>query len=322
MSKLKILFVVNIPLEEASVKGVFIRRQIAQIERIHYVETISMFGKSKIMSMLLVMKFLLLNSRRFDVVHAHQSIPILFASFFVPKRVAFIGSFLSCSHNNFRFSSVRLNKFLYGLATYRCNGVIVKNITSTKKSRCENTIVVPNSVDIKLFRPMESLELKREMNYLEKTKYIGFVCAGDVNRREKRFDVFCKVIKGLKNRSVEVEPLIISDKSPQEMTKFYNICSAIILTSDFEGSPNCVKEALACGVPVYSRDVGDVRYWLDGIQDCYLFKGDLEKDIDVISDKLQSRTVVASYIRQKYCDRALSEQETIEKIENLYEELL
>jgi glycosyltransferase involved in cell wall biosynthesis len=40
------------------------------------------------------------------------------------------------------------------------------------------------------------------------------------------------------------------------------------MTSLDEGSPNCVKEALACGVPVVSVDVGDVRKMISGLSNC------------------------------------------------------
>jgi len=49
-----------------------------------------------------------------------------------------------------------------------------------------------------------------------------------------------------------------------------NAADAVVLTSAHEGSPNAVKEALACNVPVVSVDVGDVRDRLEGIEGCFL----------------------------------------------------
>ena len=42
------------------------------------------------------------------------------------------------------------------------------------------------------------------------------------------------------------------------------------MTSFTEGSPQFVKEAVACGCPVVSTDVGDVREVIAGVSNCYL----------------------------------------------------
>ena len=49
-----------------------------------------------------------------------------------------------------------------------------------------------------------------------------------------------------------------------------NASHAVVLTSVREGSPNVVKEALACNVPVVSVDVGDVRERVAGIEGCFV----------------------------------------------------
>ena len=43
------------------------------------------------------------------------------------------------------------------------------------------------------------------------------------------------------------------------MPDVYRAANVLIVTSDLEGGPSCVKEALACGLPVVSVPVGDVR---------------------------------------------------------------
>jgi len=49
-----------------------------------------------------------------------------------------------------------------------------------------------------------------------------------------------------------------------------NAADVMLLTSLHEGSPNIIKEALACNVPVVSVDVGDVGEQIQGIEGCHL----------------------------------------------------
>jgi len=46
------------------------------------------------------------------------------------------------------------------------------------------------------------------------------------------------------------------------MPDYYRSADCCLLTSEWEGSPNVVKEALLSGLPVVSTDVGDVRQWV------------------------------------------------------------
>jgi glycosyltransferase involved in cell wall biosynthesis len=57
--------------------------------------------------------------------------------------------------------------------------------------------------------------------------------------------------------------LPIWDVPHLDVPYYINSSAAVLLTSEREGSPNIVREALSCGVPVCAFEVGDTRKWLE-----------------------------------------------------------
>lgn len=56
----------------------------------------------------------------------------------------------------------------------------------------------------------------------------------------------------------------------EEVNRLMCAADCLLLTSKREGSPQVVKEAMACGCPIVSVDVGDVRERIQGIEGCYV----------------------------------------------------
>jgi glycosyltransferase involved in cell wall biosynthesis len=70
--------------------------------------------------------------------------------------------------------------------------------------------------------------------------------------------------------------------------KILNAFDVFVLTSETEGSPNVVYEALACGVPVVATDVGDLRH--ENIKGLLTFQvGNISESSRAILDQLHQR---------------------------------
>ena len=83
-------------------------------------------------------------------------------------------------------------------------------------------------------------------------------------------------------RGLPAELHFLSGVPNSEVPIWLSASDALLLTSLHEGSPTVVKEALACGLPIVSVNVGDVAERIETIEGCYL----AEPDAGSLADKL------------------------------------
>jgi teichuronic acid biosynthesis glycosyltransferase TuaC len=103
-----------------------------------------------------------------------------------------------------------------------------------------------------------------------------------------------------------------------EMPDYYRAADCLLLTSDQEGSPNVVKEALCCDLPVVSVEVGDVRRWVELVPGSVLVDRDPEAIAAGLDQVLgNGRTVDGTGIR-----RELSAERTARRLIEIYREAL
>ncbi len=125
--------------------------------------------------------------------------------------------------------------------------------------------IVPSGLDLDLFRCIPRDEARRHLGWPADGRRILFV--GDPADPRKRYDLARQAVERL-NRTMAAE-LVIGWRVPHDLMPFYmNACDALVFTSREEGSPNAVKESLACDLPVVSVAVADVPLRLAGIPGC------------------------------------------------------
>ncbi len=97
----------------------------------------------------------------------------------------------------------------------------------------------------------------------------------------------------------------------------YN-CDALLMTSKTEGSPQVIKEAMACGCPIVSVDVGDVAERTSGVEGCYVVPSRDPKDI--AQALLQAIAFEGKTNgREKIIEMGLSNEQVASRLVEIYE---
>lgn len=185
---------------------------------------------------------------------------------------------------------------------------------STKK-----TIVIPNGVNIEEFYPIAKDIAKEKINLNKNLRYIIFI--SNPNRPEKNYKLAVQAYNNL--RLFDVKLLTVYDVSHSLLNYYYNAAECLLLTSYHEGSPNVIKEAMACNCPVVSTDVGDVR-WLFGNEPGHFITTFDPQDVaEKIKDALDfSKKYGRSSGRKRIIELGLDVDTVAKKVINVYQFVL
>ncbi|MFN5417025.1 MAG: glycosyltransferase, partial [Flavobacteriia bacterium] len=148
-----------------------------------------------------------------------------------------------------------------------------------EKSKDLNGIVLPCGVDFSVFKPIEKVDARAKLNFDLEKKYILFSSSFDI--KEKNYPLAMAALRHLQEENIEL--IELKDYSREEVCLLLNAVDLALMTSSSEGSPQFIKEALACHCPIVSTDVGDVKSLISNNESCFLTSFDA---IDV-SEKIK-----------------------------------
>jgi glycosyltransferase involved in cell wall biosynthesis len=201
-----------------------------------------------------------LKINHYDLVHSHYSTSSFVASISGanPLVVSLMGSDIkSKAYYKYIISFFRL---LFWSRT------IVKSDDMKKNLSPKNLYVIPNGVDFDKFKPIKKSVALKEIGWDITKKHILF--GANPNRYEKNYILAISAFELLNIENAVLHSL--NDVPNEKMVYYLNASNVVLLTSLWEGSPNVIKEAMACNIPIVSTDVGDVRDVIGKTKGCYV----------------------------------------------------
>lgn len=194
-----------------------------------------------------------------DVVHAHYGLSGLFAN--LQRRVPVVTTYHGSDINE---KKVRpFSKLAMRLS--RWNVFVSKRTLEFVKPKKKHSLI-PCGVDFSDLQFTAKTEARRQMQLNQNGRYVLFAGAFDNGVKDAALaKESMELLKG-----EELELLELKGYSREEVTLLMCAVDAFLMTSISEGSPQVVKEAMACGCPIVSVDVGDVKERVEGVDGCFV----------------------------------------------------
>ncbi|MCD4747650.1 MAG: glycosyltransferase family 4 protein [Bacteroidales bacterium] len=261
-----------------------------------------------------------INKNNYDLIHAHYALSAWVARLTF-TRLPIVVSFMGCdTYGDVDENGKKILKSYFEIIIAKLlQAFIAKIIVKSKnlekyiylKKKCE---IIPNGVDFDRFNNFPQKKFRKDLNLKQDKKYILFL--GNKNDKRKNFSLAKQALKKINSSDIDlISPYLVTHN---EIPKYLNAVDVLLLTSFLEGSPNVIKEAMACNLPIVSTDVGDVKEIISDTDGCFLTGFDVN---DVVKKLLQALDYNGRTNGRKNI-QFLNENIIAEKLINVYKSLV
>lgn len=207
-----------------------------------------------------------------DLIHAHYGLSGLLANLQrqVPVVTTYHGSDIHSGGKVLFFSR---------LATWlsTANIFVTKQLLRQSRSKEKKSYVIACGIDAELFHPIDREEARKQLGWDLKGNYVLFAGAFDNNVKNS------PLAKASVALLSDVKLMEMRGYNREQVCWAMNAANCLLLTSFREGSPMVIKEAMSCGTPIVSVDVGNVIETTDGVEGVYI----CSRDPQIIAKNIQ-----------------------------------
>ena len=224
-----------------------------------------------------------------DLIHAHYGLCGLLANLqrLVPVVTTYHGSDINLPKNLF-FSKISIYLSAYNIfVSKRSLTIAQKSIFTLLKSRIlKHSLVLPCGIDLFDEQLHSRVEARKILGLNENEQIILFAGAFDnvVKDAPLAKAAVAYFATEMSNKQEDQTGNNTTFPITKEQIRLIELrgytraqvnlmmCAAncLLMTSKTEGSPQVIKEAMACGCPIVSVDVGDVSERTSGVEGCYI----------------------------------------------------
>ncbi len=331
---MKVLVVTNMyPYKESPFYGMVVKEHVDFLRKKAFVpEVFFINGKKSRFNYLkgMIALFKLLASKNYDIIHAHHTYCGWMAYIcmrYLKKSTPLVlthheGEVFCNGKAGYKIDPIEKLKYLNSFKDFvirKMDHLILVSEELREYFPGSNYSVLPCGVDVDAFKLLSQKECRKKLAIAEDKKVIFF--PSDYLRPEKRFDLVQEAFQRLKGYFKGKLMLIEGGDINYEMMPFYfNASDVVVLASDYEASPMVVKEALSCGVPIVSTDVGDVKRLVKGVKAFHIARNTPEDIAGKIKMCLDFHGKTNG--RERLLELGLSQEQINSEIVKIYEKLI
>ena len=286
-----------------------------------------------------------------NLIHAHYGLSGLLAN--LQRRVPVVTTYHGSDINVpsiLRFSKIAMHLSAHNIFVSKRSASIAlglcatsndlkdfKDLNDLKEGATEKNTLLPCGVNLTENQLLSRSEARMALGIAEDVKVILFAGAfdnavKDAPLAKQAVVVLEDNINNIARKSTSLratedmakQPLIFQELrgfTRAEVTRWMCAANCLLMTSKTEGSPQVVKEAMACGCPIVSVDVGDVAERVTGLGGCFVVPTREPKDIaDALLKAIQFEGKTNG--RERIIAMGLSNEQVAEQLLRIYKHLI
>lgn len=272
-----------------------------------------------------------------DIVHAHFGLSAITAE--LQGMVPVVTTFHNGETLNWRVN------FLSSLFSLRAKHVIyvAQHVRDLSYFKARNYSIIPCGVPMDQCVVMDKAEARKKLGWDEKKRYILF--GGAFSNERKNYALLRDAVARLESATLDAAHLEgeetignivcveMKGLSRAECVLRMNACDLFALPSHSEGSPQALKEAMACNCPCLATDIADVRYLFGDEPGHWILRNPRKTHERWDGDEKSQDEMVAllkealafegrTHGRERIQKLGLSNEQVAQKIINIYNEIL
>ena len=270
-----------------------------------------------------------------DIVHAHFGLSAITAE--LQSLVPVVTTFHNGETLNWHVN------FLTSLFSRRAKHVVyvAQHIYDLVYFKAKKHSIIPCGVNMDDCHIIDQIAARQQLGFEDGVKYILF--GGGFDNLRKNYAILRDAVERIEQapwvpveggeRCGNIVCLEMKGLSRAECVLRMNACDLFALPSHSEGSPQALKEAMACNCPILATDIADVRTLLGDLAGHYILRNPRktherwdadEKSLDEMTELLQEALQFTGRTngRDRILEMGLSNEQVAKRLIAIYQSLV